>query len=786
MRVKDWAKLLLLGCGAAGFAGSAAAQIVAAGSDGTAIPAESKAQDNDMAPSTEGDIIVTAQRRSESLQKVPIAISVVSGDMLRNSAATQLSDIRQFAPSVQYTETPASPTFSIRGIGTSSFDFSVEQAVGLALDDVNITLPRANVLAILSDVEHVEILRGPQGSLFGKNTTAGLISITTRKPELGVLSEQGHLQFGSRNQLQAYDIVNIPIGDRVALRLSAGYQIRDNPLRTLGPGSIAGNTDQSFKGKLLWEPTDRLSLYAIGDYQQVYGDPGLWTVRSFGAGTTAPAVGNQFVRNQLTALGIVPGPDNDTVALSANNYLRTRSYGGQVTIDYRLGGATLTSVTAYRQQKRDSTMEADETPLTVLDNNSSVTDAHQFTEELRLASPTGHLFDYVLGLYYYEQQTNSAQDQSGGLGYLPNNAPLRLSSVGGLSNYAVSSKSYAVFGQSTLHATDRLRLVAGGRYTWDDLTSSFFVSRLAGVCDPATLLTRGVAGCLAYVPPAGTIGGSRKHGDWSGRAGVEYDLAQHVMAYFTASRGYKGAAVSTVSGHVFNINPETVTSYELGLKSELFAHRLNVNLALFHSAFQDFQTEVFDPSLGPTGGFRTGNAGGLRAQGIELEVTAKPVSGLSLSGGITFNDAKFSSYFPPCYAGQTAAQGCTLSGPTFDASGDRLTNAPRWSETLAIAYQTPIGRDLKGYASADWSSRSSVQFGVGDPNTIQSGYSLVNLSVGVGDRDDHLRFSVYARNLFDKRFTSQIFASFFDTGGYSQVLPDGAFRRIGASLDWRF
>ncbi|KUR79759.1 TonB-dependent receptor [Novosphingobium sp. FSW06-99] len=733
-----------------------------------------------------GDIIVTAQRRSESVQKVPIAIDVVSGKTLRNSAATQLSDIRQFASSVQFTETPAEPTFSIRGIGTNSFDYSVEQAVGLALDDVNITLPRVNVLSILSDVDRVEVLHGPQGTLFGKNTTAGLISITTHRPELNVLSDEAHLQVGSRDQVEVYDIINIPVGDRFALRLSAGYHMQNSPLRTLGPGTVAATNDQAFKAKALWEPNDRLTIYAIADMQYGEGDPGVWTVRSFGQGTYAPAVGNQFVRTTLTALGVVPGPDNDVAAIGTDNYLHTRSWGGQITVDYRLGEATMTSVTAYRHLERDSNLEADETPLTVLNHNTSDLEAHQFSQELRLSLPTGHVFDPVFGLYYFEQGTTAQQDQSGGLGYLPNGFALRLSTVGGLSNYAVTSRSYAAFGQTTVHLADRFRVIAGARYTVDDLTSSFFVSPLAGVCSPAALLTGGVPGCLAYVPPSLVSGGSRDHGDWSGRTGVEYDLAPHTMAYATASRGYKGAAVSTVSGYVFQINPETVVSVELGIKAALFDRRLTLDLALFHSKFSDFQTEVFDPSLGPTGAFRTGNAGGLRAQGVEAQATARPLPGLTLTGGVTYNDAHYTNYDPPCYAGQTLAQGCNLPGPTFNAAGDRLTNAPRWSETGSLGYRTEIGHDLAAHAGIDWSARSSVQFGVGDPGTIQAGYSLVNASIGIGDTADHLRLGLFVRNLFDKRFAAQIFSSFFDTGGYSQVLPDAAFRRFGATLDWHF
>ena len=169
-----------------------------------------------------GAIVVTAQRRTERLRDVPIAITVVGGETLRQTGATQLSDLQQFAPSLKFTPVPGTPTFAIRGIGTNSFDYGVESAVGLAVDDVNITLPRYVPISTLADIERVEVLRGPQGLLFGKNTTAGLISVTTRRPQLGERSNEARVQFGSRKQVQVYDIINLPLGDTAAVRLRAG------------------------------------------------------------------------------------------------------------------------------------------------------------------------------------------------------------------------------------------------------------------------------------------------------------------------------------------------------------------------------------------------------------------------------------------------------------------------------------------------------------------------------------------------------------------------------------
>lgn len=757
---------------------SVIALIIAGAANAQAVSPDSATQ-----VSTVDEVVVTAQRRSENLRDVPIAITVVSGQSLRETGASSLSDITQRAPSVQFTPVPQTPSFSVRGVASNSFDYSVESAVGLAVDDVNLTLPRYTPLNSLADVERVEVLRGPQGLLFGKNTTAGLISVTTRRPILGEYSTEGRVQYGQRDQLQAHAIVNLPVGESAALRLRAGRQSSDTPLQVRGPGSIEDQRSYNLNAKLLWNLTDRLSVYAIADYQDTQGDPGVWTIRSFGGGANAPAAGNGFVRDQLTALGIRPGPENRATGIGAHNYSRTDSFGGQVTIDYELGGATITSVTAYRDVRQNSNLEVDSTPLRVYDNNLATLDAHQFTQELRIASNGERRFDYVAGLYYYQQEISAGNAQYGTLGYLPNASPILIGTVGGLVTYEVNSKSIAAFAQGTLHLTDRFDLIVGGRYTRDEIDNTASVSAIPGVCNVSYALTGGRV-CQPRPLPY-SEGASRSEEGWSGRAVLQHRLTDRANVYISASRGYKGPAISAINANVFPVDPETVEAYEAGVKGDFLGRRLSVNAAIFYNDFTNFQAQVFDPTIPPIGAFRTGNAGGLRTQGVELEGVIRPTSGWSISAGATYLDAEYTNYFPSCYAGQTAAQGCTFPGPTFDAKGHRLIAAPEWSTSLATSYE----RSLSGarlFVNADWSYRSSVYYGVGNPDTLQKGYSLVNGTVGISDPDDRIRLSLFVRNLFDQRFAAVIFPSYFDTGGTSQILPDTAFRRIGAAVEWRF
>ncbi len=729
-----------------------------------------------------GDIIVTAQRRTQSLKDVPIAITVVSGDALKGTAANSVNDIQNFTPSLSISAGGGLNSFKVRGVGSQNFDYGVEPSVGVVLDDVVQTLPRAPVLNTLADVDRIEVLRGPQGTLFGKNTTAGLISITTRKPELGVRSYEGHVQYGSRNELQTYQIVNIPLGEKLALRLRGGYQIRDSVLDNRGSGRIENARDVTLNGKLYWEPTDRLSFYAIGDYQTSHGEAGVGTVRSLGVGTTAPAAGNTFVAAGLAEAGIVPGPRNRSVIVGLDNFQNTKTVGGQLTIAYDLGPAVLTSVSAYRKLDYDANLDVDGSPQPVLDLNRGTISARQLTQELRISNSAPGTVEYVAGLFYYDQKLESTQSQIGTLGYIPATFPFRLSPLGGLSNFTNRTKSYAAFGDVTIKPVDHLRIILGGRYTQDKLAATNNITAQPGVCGISVLFG---APCNFPALPSAVVGNRISKGNWSGRAGVQLDVTRTVMAYATASRGYKAAAVTVVSGTAFNVEPEKVFALEAGLKAEFFARKLTANLSVFRSKFDDFQTEVFDPNLG-LGNFRTGNAGGLKAQGVEFEMTARPVRGFNLSAGLTYNDAKYTDYFPPCYASQAAAQGCTLAGPTFDASGLRLQNAPKWTYQVTGGYETNVGDAFKIFGTANWSHRSSVLFGVGDPGTFQQGYGVLNLSAGIGDVDDRVRLSVFARNALNKRFAAAIARSIFDLGGTTQFLPDQAFRRIGASLDWRF
>ena len=407
-------------------------------------------------------------------------------------------------------------------------------------------------------------------------------------------------------------------------------------------------------------------------------------MRALGVGTTAPFAGNNFVRTQLTALGITPGPNNRDLGLGAYNFNKTRSTGGQLSVDYDLGGATLTSVSAYRNVRQSSNLEADGTPLAVYDNNFGTLRGRQISQELRVASSGRRTLDYVAGIFYNNQRLDATNTQFGTFGFVPFGSPTLLSGVGGAVDFQVDNDSYAAFAQGTLHVGPSLRLIAGARYTHDVVKNTTGVTAIPGVCSFAFAFTGGRVCQTTTLPLSRSA--SRDEDGFSARAGVEYELTETSNVYFTYSRGYKGPAISSLNANVFQVEPETVDAFELGLKADLLDRRLNVNLAAFRNKFHDFQAQVFDPAVLPNGAFRTGNAGGLRTQGVEAELLARPATGFTITGGVTYLDAEYTNYFPPCYPGQTAAQGCSLRGPTFNAAGFPLAGSSKWSTSLAAAY----------------------------------------------------------------------------------------------------
>jgi len=705
------------------------------------------------------DIIITAQKRPEKVHDVPLAVTVVSREALELANVTAATDIKRLATSLQYAENTSvrGTSFQIRGVGTQSFSNGLEQSVGTVVDGVVMTRNGMGNGDML-DVDHVEVLRGPQGMLFGKNASAGVVSIVSRRPT-NEWSTEGRVSFGTYDEVRASGVVNVPLDATTAFRLAGFSNRRDGLVTNVFDGrKINDHREVGLKARLLWtSDDDRLQVYLIGDLSRIDGSCCLPTVRSVVPGSA--------LADSLALAGIIPEPRNLEVNLDAGGFSRSTNGGVSMELTAHLGEHELTSLTAWRTWNLRENSDSDSTPRQALSINFGRSDLHQLTQELRLASPVGGRFEYLLGLYYFNSRLHGNNGQQGSLS-LTSDSPVT-------SRFFVATnqnESLAAFGQATMRLSQDLRLIAGARFTHDNVSMDFERSF--------------VPGTLPSSPPL-SLHPSTSASNLSWRLGVQYDLDPTIMAYLTASRGYKGPGFNALQGATIAANepvrPEIPTSFEIGLKSSLFDRRLTLNLAAFDTKFKDFQGQFNDPTIPPLGAFVVGNAGELHTSGAELEFAVYPGSGLSFTGGVSYIDARFSDFKRAACWGTPERQPNCTSG-VFDASGTQLPNAPEWTVSLQALYERHLGARLSGFASLDAYWRSSVNDSLGDPNMVRGDYGLLGASIGLSDIADRWRLSAWARNLLDSHYTGTIIVTPLSAGSYSQFPVEDARRMVGFTL----
>jgi len=728
------------------------------------------------------EVVVTAQKRTERLQDVPLSVAVVSGSALERMHVSSPDELPMISPNVSFTASANTrgQGLSVRGVGTLNFSDGVEPSVSTVVDGVVLGRQAMSVFELI-DIERVEILRGPQGTLFGKNSSAGVLNIVTEAPRS---SFGGKLEasYASLNEVKLRGSVSGPLSDNVSARLTGYYTSRDGFVTNVYNGEKLNDQNQwGVRGKILWEPSDATQVTFIADYSKIDRKCCAPTLRS-----VSPSAGGAL-RLSLVA-PVVPGPDNDQVNVDGAYYLKQDTSGLSVQVDHELGEHTLTSITAYRQFAVKDNNDPDLVPINLFNLNSADQDQSQFTQELRLTSPQGRPVEYVVGLFYFDQDLKTVTQQEGRF------SPLSNVLLGSIIDRAISTKNAAVFGQLTGHVTDQLSLTLGARYTSETLDARFMRANLPG--RPST--PAGIGGPPLNAPDLGS-----DESKLSYRLGVQYDFSDDVMAYASYAKGFKGGAInllnsltqSLVTNGGYAIPPEIPTNYEVGLRTSLFDRRAQLNVTAFLTDFDGFQTTAFDPNLNAN---TLTSAGELRTKGVEVEALASPVTGLMLSANIAYTDATFRN-FPngPCYPGQTLVDtACRNVSGTFmqDLAGKRLSNAPEWAYTLGANYQWPIGdTGLTGLFSGSFVYRDDVNFSLSqDPRTVQKGYGLVNLNLGVQTADQRWKVSLFAKNLLDERFANGIAAATLDSGGpaanagYVQVTTENARRTLGIALNAAF
>ncbi|WP_066817048.1 TonB-dependent receptor [Sphingomonas mali] len=730
------------------------------------------------------DIVVTARRRAESAQTVPVAVSVVSAESLAQHQVTNAYQLVNLAPSLQVqsaAQEVGAVNFTIRGIGTAVFGTQTEASVGLVIDDVVMSRAQFGNVQFF-DLDRVEVLRGPQGMLFGKNAAAGLINITTAQPKLGRSEFLANVDYGnstapgSGNGVMFQVAGNTPVTGNSALRVALFVNRQDGFVRDLKLSDDLGIVKVGGRLKYLWEPSSSVRLTASADYQDTNGPAESVLVHRY----TAPG---GLISSINASNGVFASPTNTTIATDVPNTNSSKLYGGSLKAEIDLGGGyTLTNVVGHRVYENNTSLDTDTTTADLFDVNHGGSRLKQTTEELRLSSPSTGRFSYQLGLFYLDLSSTSGLLQGANLG-VP--MPSGTSLIGGFLGGGFGTKSYAGFFEGQFKITNSFRLTGGARYTHDAIRV-------------AALLTNPAAALPLY--PALDYEKRTTQGNISYRFGLDYDIAPGVLAYATYTRGYKAPTFDGFSGT--RVAPEIPKSFELGVKSTLFDRRLRLNVALFDTTFENFQTQA--QIQGSASGFMLLNAGQLKSRGAEVEFTALPFEGLTISGGVTYNHTKYVN-LPgiPCYYGQptgTSGTNVCLPDGTTDVSGNQLSNAPRWTTAVTARYEHPVSSTLVGFMQGDVYHRSSFKFSQTlDPQTRVGASAIVGLSAGVRTADGKVSLTAFVRNLLDKRIPSFILAdpaagvyvgptgkSDAALGGnYWQAFGPNSFRTIGLSLSYR-
>lgn len=748
---------------------------------------------------TVGEVIVTARKREENVQKVPISVSVQSARTLEQHQITDLYGLQRVTSSLgsQTSQNAVGASnFSIRGIGTTLSGVQIESSVGLVVDDI--PLGRAELGNVdFFDLDRVEVLDGPQGMLFGKNASAGLINVVTQAPILGQTQVLAHVEYGDMDTATAgntYKVnvaANLPIGADAALRVTGFFSHDDGYIKDVYNNQDLGMSEGGVRAKLLWEPNANLRMLVSADY-----------VHEDGAGESvfAPSYNDPFFAAANAVYGVKASDTNDLTTANGATYNRFNIYGVSWKTDLGLGGGyTLTNIAGYRETLTRQSNDVDLSWLPMVDsdaglnNNQGDNRFSQVTEEARITSPETGRFTYQGGLFFIRLLAENTGAISG-----PGQDAF-LETVYGLPpgvylpfNYPAYEQDYntsiAGFFEGQYKLTDALRFSAGVRYTHDEFSYKYVSpAQPPGIFDPE-------------VPtPAGGISNSNVHDDLSYRFSLDYDVTPSIMAYVSYAKGYKGPTFDSTTVRL--VGPEIPTDWELGLKSTVLDNRLRLNVALFHEDFNGFQTQAF--TVVPVPAFVTLNAGSLLSEGVEAEFTAIPVDGLTVSGGVTYNYTEYENLTAaPCYymepfgtSGTNVCSSPVSVAGVQNVSGDQLAGAPRWTETITARYEHPITDQWSGFIQGTGYFRSAFNYSPDeDPNTRVGDTSIFGLSIGAHTRDNRLSATVFVRNLTDQRVPSYIIASpaalfdaavFTGSGDYAHQFNADSFRTIGVSFDLR-
>ncbi|MRW92449.1 TonB-dependent receptor [Duganella sp. FT80W] len=760
---------------------------------------------NAYAETTVTQVTVSARRRTEKEQDVPSPITAIKGDDLKAMLISQVQDLQQALPSTNAAFMHARvSSVAIRGIGSNPANEGLEGSVGLYVD--NVYQGRPGMLAIdLVDLEQVDLLRGPQGTLFGKNSTAGVLNLTTKRPTF-TPERSIEVSAGERGYNQTLASVSGALSDHWAGRLSVS--------KTHDRGWLHNNYDgkdynsvgrEGIRGQLLYKPSDKFDLRLIADYN--HEDDTQGTLIPYGFGPAAPGK-SSWQAATAAALGLPAGStplitDPTLYQTSFDTAQRAVVYQGGLSAEanWRLdSGYSLTSITASRFWIFHPHNDNDVTAAPSLLDGGYNVKHRQFSQEVRLASPVGKTFDYVVGAYYYHQNIDGSffinlgskadialLNSTAGLGIVDN--------TNSVSHGHGTTDSYALFSQGNWHLSEQWEFTGGLRATYEDKDGRSARSALSG----GIPLTAYPAALRAIVQATrNAIGSAYDSGDLSvsgtapsGLATLSYKVRPGLLGYVTASHGEKSGGINisgvgsapTLGADSLKIRPEKANNFELGFKSQWLNNRLIVNADYYQTRIQDYQTNAY--VTGPvTPVLILTNAGDVKSNGVEWDIKARPIAGLSLNFTGSYNDAHYLSFVNAPVSAELAATGATKA----DLSGQPLVGAPKWIANPGVRYDWRLNDEVRQYVVANYAWRSDAQGYVDNSKyALIPAYGLLNLSTGVqiGHGNQNWDISLWAKNALDKHYFLTASAA-QTTGGGGYVAAVGAPRTIGVTARLEF
>ncbi len=685
------------------------------------------------------EITVTARKRVESMQDVPAAISALSaGDLARRFD----SDVRDFAdssPNIVIDDTQQGPggvaAIYIRGVGVADVEKSVDPAVGVVFDDIYIGQSSGSLLKAI-DIDRVEVLRGPQGTLFGRNATGGVINLARSRPTYD-MTGKARITYGKFDSVKIEGVASTGLSDNVAVKVSGSYENSQGYIFNRFYNQPGQRSEfYSVSGALLFEPTDKLSFLVSYDHQQTNQDPPqlLAINRPTDLFCTAyaqcsPTPGVPTSGDRYTSLG--DGPLNKDASFKLDMAIGKATYdlGSDFELNYILG---------WLKTDETITQDFDASSFTLYHTDRPAR-WRQTTNELRLTKGGSGPLTFVLGAYLWDSRyTINLKNY---IGFAA--APLLTSAQ----DVTQTNKSYAGYGELDYDLSDKLTLTLGARYTHDTKTSqvndkAIFIYGTTVEANPIAVIQPSLVGGQIVMPTPVKNSWSK----FTPRVSLKYNLTSDLMGYILWSRGYRGGGFNgrpaTIGAAINPYNPETLDNYELGFKSEFAGGRVRLNAAAFLMKYKDMQQDLDVPAPGTSTGRenRTINAASADLKGFELDVTAQLTENLKINGNIGYLDAKYKKFFGDIFS----------NGTPVDATFLKIRRAPKWTWNLGATYETEIGNDTKAWITGDvhYIGAHEITF-LNNPNLRNSGQYIVDGSINL--QRNKTTFSIFGKNLANEK-----------------------------------